>query len=676
MEDVIVNLKDIEELSGYLRGSVLSAEPSGYSNSEKYAREWIDRVIDFPLKGKVILGNECLLFPSPFVVAAQYGHAGVVKLFINRFSGAFEVDHTSTIVSLNTQNVVEGATALWCASTGNYVEIVKMLLEAGANVNISTATGSTPLRGAAFNGHCDVMEVLIANGADLNYANVVGQSPLLIAVMRGHLKATELLLDKGADYNQRTIHNHSIVHLAAGKGHLEILQLLLDRGISPQFYLDHDYKSFKESACPVILAASTGKMEAVETLCALKECPPECEAEAYLLLGATMAETNRNIFNGEVKEYWVRALQIREKFGYEPKFLSPIKAYGGLEELQSIEDLEKDFPYPFATEQWFSYQSLIIRERIMGYSDTGLIYYLVRRGIIYCRLCHFEVAELIWRKALSSMYRYSSKIEILGPGLVDGIQKDVNRDLMFIVDGIYAMTEEYQHEPAFGEFMEYILHHLDDVNKYSTKDESEIKLSLQLLLYLSYCWLRYDAYMLKDKAYDSITWSEKCHEFGERMVKTHLRSLKHSTLLHLAVSNFEIGGKSKFYTATSKDGYEQLSLLLKALLHWGADDALYDTDGEGNRPIHIAIQTSKIETSPNLAIPLVKHGCSPYVVNTAGQDALSLASKEIKEEVFSVVGPVPLFSQCCRTIAQSNLDYNHLPGHVKRCVSRFDKNTL
>ena len=673
MEDVIVNLKDIEELSGYLSDPVVFRE---YSFSEKYAQEWLDRVVDFPLKKTVILGDDTLQFPSPFVVAAQYGHTGVVKLFLNKFSGAFNINHTGTIVSLNTQNVVQGATALWCASTGNYVEIVKMLLEAGADVNKPTTTGSTPLRGAAFNGHCDVMEVLITKGADLNYANVVGQSPLLIAVMRGHLKATELLLDKGADCNQRTIHNHSVVHLAAGKGHLEILKMLLDRGISPQFYLDHDYKNFRESACPVILAASTGKMDAVETLCALKDCPPECESEAYLLLGATMAETNRNIFNGEVKEYWVRALQIREKFGYKPKFRPPMKAYGNLEELQSIEELEKVFPYPFATEQWFSYQSLIIRERIMGYSDTGLIYYLVRRGIIYCRLNQFEIAELIWLKALSSMYRYTKKIEILGPGLVDGIQKDVNRDLMFIVDGIYAMTEEYQHEPAFSEFMEYILHHLDDVNKYSTKDESEIKISLQLLLYLSYCWLRYDAYMLKDKAYDSITWSEKCNDFGERMVKTHLRSLKDSTLLHLAVSDFDIGGKSKFYTATSKDGYEQVSLLLKALLYWGADEALYDTDDKGNRPIHIAVQTSKIETSPNLAILLVTHGCSPYVVNMAGEDALSLASKEVKEEVFSIVGPVPLFSQCCRVIAQSNLDYNHLPRHVKRSVGLFDKNAL
>lgn len=669
---MIVNPKDAQEFTQQLR-----QPPTG--GLEEHTQGWINRVtIDFPLKGTLVLGDDTLNGASPFVVAAQYGHTAVVKMFLKKCAGMLDVDHTATIVSLNTQNVVRGASALWCASTGNYVEIVKMLIEAGGDVNKPTSTGSTPLRGAAFNGHCDVMEVLIKNGADLNYANVVGQSPLLIAVMRGHLKATELLLDKGADHSQRTIHHHSIIHLAAGKGHTEILKMLLDRGISPQFYLNHDHEHFKESACPVLLAASTCKTEAVEMLCDLKECPVECESEAYLLLGATMAETNRRIFNGEVKEYWVKALQIREKCGYKPNFLPAIEAYNNLKELESIEDLERDFPYPFETEKWFSYQSLIIRERIMGHSDTGLIYYLVRRGIIYCRLNQYDLAELIWRKALKSMYRYSNKIAILGDGLVDGIQKDVNRDLMFIVDGIYAMTEEYQHEPAFSEFMEYVLHHLEDVNKYSTKDDSDYTASLQLMLYLIYCWLRYDTYnplyMRKDKVLDTVTWSDECDKFGQRIVKTHLHSPKDSTLLHIAVSDFSIGGKSTFYTAVSKDTHDQLSLLLNALLHWGADDALYDMDNKGNRPIHIAVQTSDIMTCPNLTIPLIKCGCSPYVVNTAGKDALSLASNKIKEEVFSIVGPITLFSQCCRTVVKHNLNYNRLPQHIRKYVSLFDKN--
>ena len=345
-----INPKDVQELTQHLKHN-----PSG--NSEEYAQMWINCVVGFPLKGAVVLGGGALSYSSPFVVAAQYGHTAVVKLFLHKFSSALDVNHMATIVSLNTQNVVHGATALWCASTGNYMESVEMLTEAGAEVNKPTSTGSTPLRGVAFNRHCGVMEVLIKNGADLHSANVHGQSPLLIAVMRGNLKATRLLLNKGADHNQCTIYNHSIVHLAAAKGHMEILQMLLDRGISPEFYLDHDHKHFRKRVCPVLMAAAAGETETVEMLCSLKQCSLDCKSEAYLLLGATIIlGTNQKKVSRKVKVYWVRALQIREKCGYKPNFLSPFETYNDLKELQNIEDLED----PSENKLWFIYQSLII----------------------------------------------------------------------------------------------------------------------------------------------------------------------------------------------------------------------------------------------------------------------------------------------------------------------------
>ena len=254
---------------------------------------WINHVVGFPLKGAVVLGGDALSYSSPFVVATQYGHTAVVKLFLHKFSSALDVNHTATIISLNTQNVVHKATALWCTSTGNYVEIVEMLIEAGAEVNKPTSTGSTPLRGVAFNRHCGVMEVLIKNGADLHSANIHGQSPLLIAVICGHLKATKLLLNKGADHNQCTIYNHSIVHIAAAKGHMEILQMLFDRGISPEFYLDHDHKHFRKRVCPVLMVAVAGETKTVEMLCSLKQCSLNCKSEAYLLLGATITLGNQ-----------------------------------------------------------------------------------------------------------------------------------------------------------------------------------------------------------------------------------------------------------------------------------------------------------------------------------------------------------------------------------------------
>ncbi|XP_065897906.1 protein fem-1 homolog A-like [Dysidea avara] len=664
-ENLVIPADDLRDLTNYLR--TVPTEHEGY----EYTKQWVDKVVTFPFTGQIVLANDALNC-APFVTAAQYGNVPVVKYFLQRFAGLFDINHTGTIVSLTTLNQVEGATALWGASTRNHVEVVKMLLDAGADVNKPTAIGSTPLRGAAFNGHCDTMNVLIEHGADLNYANVLGQSPLLTSIMRGHLEAAKLLLDKGAQQDTKTIHNHSVMHAAAAGGDTDILKMLLDCGIKAEFYLEHDFEHFKESACPAILAASSGRIEAVEYLCGLEQCPPECRSEAYLLLGATLAETSRNVFSGDAKQYWVKALQVRESCGYKPKFLPPTEALYNLTEIQCMEDLEIEFPYPLEMDKWYGIQSLIIRERIMGYSDTILINYLVRRGIIYCRLQDIKLSELLWRKAITSMYRYSNKIDVLGPSLVDGIQKEVNRHLMFMVDGLYAMTQDYQYEPAFAEFMEFILHHLDHVQDYPTKDDNDFNTTLQLALYLVYIWLRYDTYMLKDNR----KWSEKCSQLGQRLVSSHLYSPKGSTLLHMAVSDFSVGGKSTFYTAVAEDTGEQLSLLVTALLQWGADKALYDVDSDGNRPIHIATTTCHLNSHPELIPPFLQHGCSPYVVNAAGEDAVLLAKVDrVKASLFGD-GPMSLASQCCRTLVQYGIDCNSLPTHIKNYVSLFDKNTI
>ncbi len=136
---------------------------------------------------------------SPFVLAAQYGKKEVIDYFLKEFGSVIDIDHAATIVSLTTQKKVHCATALWAASTGGYLEIVKMLVERGAQVNKATLTQSTPLRGASFHGHIEVMKYLLINGADINIANCIGQSPLCIAAMRGQLDAVKFLLENGAD---------------------------------------------------------------------------------------------------------------------------------------------------------------------------------------------------------------------------------------------------------------------------------------------------------------------------------------------------------------------------------------------------------------------------------------------------------------------------------------------
>ena len=60
-------------------------------------------------------------------------------------------------------------------------QIVKMLVEYGANVNSKNEFGCTPLMLALCYGNCNIVKFLIENGADVNTVNKYGHSPLEIS---------------------------------------------------------------------------------------------------------------------------------------------------------------------------------------------------------------------------------------------------------------------------------------------------------------------------------------------------------------------------------------------------------------------------------------------------------------------------------------------------------------
>ena len=74
-------------------------------------------------------------------------------------------------------------------------ELVRMLLDAGADPNARSATDGTPLHTAAFTGNISVLETLLAAGGDASAPDKKGNSPLDVARERGHPEAAALLHD-------------------------------------------------------------------------------------------------------------------------------------------------------------------------------------------------------------------------------------------------------------------------------------------------------------------------------------------------------------------------------------------------------------------------------------------------------------------------------------------------
>ena len=101
-------------------------------------------------------------------------------------------------------------TALLCAAEEGHTPVVKVLIEAGADVNKKTYCGQTSLHRAASKGHAPIITELIKAGADVNATNVYDtghrifpwMTPLHYAVWFEQEDCVAVLLAHGADVHK------------------------------------------------------------------------------------------------------------------------------------------------------------------------------------------------------------------------------------------------------------------------------------------------------------------------------------------------------------------------------------------------------------------------------------------------------------------------------------------
>lgn len=135
----------------------------------------------------------------------------------------------------------DNGTALMRAAYNGHLEVVKLLLDKGAKVNIQNEAGSTSLMKAAYNGHFEIVKLLIDKGASVNLKEKHGSTALIKSVARGHTKIVKLLLNKGADTSAADTYDcednvcyhapeGTALDAAVSNGHIDIVQLLVDAG--------------------------------------------------------------------------------------------------------------------------------------------------------------------------------------------------------------------------------------------------------------------------------------------------------------------------------------------------------------------------------------------------------------------------------------------------------------
>ena len=144
----------------------------------------------------------------------------------------------------------------WAAFSGN-VDLVRFLLEKGAEVDARNGRGLTPLAFTALKGRTPAAGLLIERGADVNVRNALNMTPLIIAAEQGSMELVGKLIAAGADVGIES-RIGTALHRAAFKGQTEVIQVLLKAGAKTEV--------MSRKYFPLHLAAMAGHLGAVSAL--------------------------------------------------------------------------------------------------------------------------------------------------------------------------------------------------------------------------------------------------------------------------------------------------------------------------------------------------------------------------------------------------------------------------
>lgn len=189
---------------------------------------------------------------------------------------------------------VEGLTPLMIAAGTGQLQMVDLLLTAGADPNVmEQQMGATALHKAAQSGGPEVIDLLLKGGAFIDVQSpVLGNTPLMDAILYKHEAAVDLLLRRGARTAIRNHWQQSATDLARDEGHDAMVACIAQKEGADAEQMD---------ALSLLAAATTGDLAEADRLLNLGADPNERAPiigganDDYTPLGAATREGRADI---------------------------------------------------------------------------------------------------------------------------------------------------------------------------------------------------------------------------------------------------------------------------------------------------------------------------------------------------------------------------------------------